>query len=123
MYRPKSKVAVTEAAVASAPDDVDVSALFDQVYVDAELLAEGVRSALRRERQVGLGRLVEAHPLAHGLAELVTYLSLSDPAFEVVFDEQVRESVTWQDDENRTRVATLPRVTFTRRAHERGIDG
>ena len=123
MYRPRSKVAVTEAAVVSAPDDVDISALFDQVYVDAELLAEGVRSALRRERQVGLGRLVEAHPLAHGLAELVTYLSLSDPAFEVVFDEQVRESVTWQDAEDRTRVATLPRVTFTRRAHQGDIDG
>lgn len=123
MYRPKSKVALSDDAVADAPDDVDVSALFDQVYVDAELLAEGVRAALRHERQVGLGSLVASRPLAHGLAELVTYLSLSDPSFEVVFDEQARESVTWQDGEDRTRIATLPRVTFTRRALEREVDG
>lgn len=123
MYRPKSRVALSDDAAADAPDDVDVSALFDQVYVDAELLAEGVRSALRHERQVGLGSLVASRPLVHGLAELVTYLSLSDPSFEVVFDERARESVMWRDGDDRTRVATLPRVTFTRRAHAGDVDG
>jgi hypothetical protein len=53
-------------------------------------------------------------PLRQGLAELVTYLSLSDPAFEVVFDETAREQVTWRDG-GADRTATVPRVTFARR--------
>jgi hypothetical protein len=49
-----------------------------------------------------------------GLAELVTYLALTDPAFRVVFDEQEREAVSWADAEGSAKTADIPRVTFLR---------
>jgi hypothetical protein len=61
-------------------------------------------------------QVIRAHPLEQGLAELVTYLSLTDDLFHVIFDESATDEVSWQDADGTTRVATIPGVTF-RRTH------
>ncbi|MGH3976097.1 MAG: DUF3375 domain-containing protein [Pseudonocardiaceae bacterium] len=104
LYTPQSKQAL------------DTSVLFEQIHVDPARLARQVQLALQRRSQLGLGELVAQRPLEQGLAELVTYLSLTDPAFAVVFDERQTEQVQWTDSDRRSRVATLPRVTFARTA-------
>jgi hypothetical protein len=114
LYRTRSREALDSSAVTAGDEEVDVSVLFEQVYVDPLRLSAGVREALRRRPQVGLAEIVDGQPLEQGLAELVTYLSLVDPAFDVVFDEWQREQVQWTDVDGRRRTATLPRVTFSR---------
>jgi hypothetical protein len=52
--------------------------------------------------------------LEQGLAELVTYLSLNDPEFDVIFDEERQDQVRWQDADGRVRTATMPAVAFVR---------
>jgi hypothetical protein len=47
---------------------------------------------------------------------------LTDSAFGVVFDEDVRERVAWSDRDGVARVATIPRVTFVRRIDAEGGD-
>ncbi len=90
--------------------------MFEQIYVDPDLLRGNVRAALRRRPRIGLADLVKEEPLAHGLAELVTYLSLRDDTFETNYVETVHDEVTWTDSDGRARTATLPRITFTRAA-------
>jgi hypothetical protein len=114
LYRTRSREALDSSATTSGDENVDVSAMFEQVYVDPLRLAAGVREVLRRQPQAGLAEIVEDRPLEQGLAELVTYLSLADPSFDVVFDEWRREQVAWTDTDGRRRTATLPRVTFSR---------
>ncbi len=114
MYPPRAKQALDSTAVTAPGGDVDVSQLFEQVHVDPALLAAKVRDVLRRRGQIGLPELVAEHPLELGLAELVTYLALADPDFDVVFDETVREHVPWTDADGRALVATVPSVTFAR---------
>ena len=63
---------------------------------------------------MSLGDVVEDRPLEQGLAELVTYLSLEDPGFEVVLDAERTDEVRWTTDDTQ-RVATVPRITFARR--------
>jgi hypothetical protein len=99
---------------AGSDDETDPTALFEQVYVDPGPLRGNVRAALRRQPQVGLGDLVSVTPLTHGIAELVTYLSLRDGAFEVVYDDTRCEQVSWTGPDGCDRTATLPAVTFTR---------
>lgn len=96
-------------------DEIDPSVLFEQVHVDREGLARGVRRALRGRDQVGLAELLEQRPIEHGLAEIVTYLSLDEDAFEVVLDPASEVRATWLDESGAVRTATLPRVTFARR--------
>jgi hypothetical protein len=99
---------------AGGDDETDPTALFDQVYVDPGPLRAAVRSALRRATQVGLADLIVATPLTLGAAELVTYLTLRDDAFTIVYDEARTEQIGWNAQDGSRRTATLPRVTFTR---------
>ena len=116
LYTPISKPRLDSESIRPAgdSDETDPAALFDQVYVDPGPLRAAVRSALRRAPQVGLADLIVAAPLTLGAAELVTYLTLRDDAFTIVYDEARTEQIGWNDSGGNRRTATLPRVTFTR---------
>jgi hypothetical protein len=116
LYTPVRRPPIDSTGIrpAGKDDETDPTVLFEQVYVDPGPLRGGVRRALRRDSQVGLAEILAATPLRQGLAELVTYLSLKDEAFRVVYDETRTEQVSWTDPDGRARTATLPRVTFTR---------
>ncbi len=114
LYSPIQQTVLADQTVEAGNDQLDHSALFEQIYVDPVPLSAGVRRALAQRSHIGLRTLIHEHPLEQGLAELVTYLSLTDDSFEVVFDERVTEQVSWSDPEGSERTATLPRVTFAR---------
>lgn len=114
LYTPTEKVPLESEGISAADEDVDASLLFEQIHVDPERLSRGVRRALQGKAQIGLTELLEREPLEQGLAELVTYLSLTDASFQVVFDENADERVRWSDGDGAERVATIPRVTFSR---------
>jgi hypothetical protein len=117
LYSPVRKPRIHSGDIRPAGDDeeTDPAALFGQVYVDPGPLRASVRAALRRSAQVGLAELVAAVPLTHGVAEIVTYMSLRDESFAAVFDEASPDELTWTEPDGRTRTAIMPRVTFTRR--------
>ncbi|KFD44046.1 hypothetical protein IU11_05935 [Cellulosimicrobium sp. MM] len=100
------------------------------MHVDPERLARTVRATLSRPGgpgEVALADLLAEAPLEHGLAELVTYLSLEDPRFVVVHDDERTDEVRWEGEapagpvaedgapDPVVRVARLPRVTYARR--------
>jgi hypothetical protein len=114
LYSPPTKATVDSGGLENGDDDFDPAALFGQVHVDPAPLTAHVRRALLQRPQIGLAALVRDHPLEQGLAELVTYFSLGDDSFDVVFDD-AREQVRWLDAEGRGREATVPRVTYSRR--------
>ena len=112
LYRAPDKGPLDSSDVSEATEDVDADLLFEQVFVDPERLAGNVLAALRTRGQIGLPALLREQPLEQGLAELVAYLALNDPGFEVVFDEHRREYVQWADPDGRQRRAGIPRTTF-----------
>ena len=115
LYALVKKARISSDTVRDADEETDPAALFEQVYVDPEPLRGGVRQALRGQPQVGLAELVARYPLRQGVAELVTYLSLRDEAFAIVYDEQHRDQISWSAADGRERTASLPRVTYARR--------
>jgi hypothetical protein len=119
LYSPVKKAPIDSASVEPGQDGFDSSTLFEQVYVDPARLSLGVRRSLQHRAQVGLAELLREQPLEQGLAELVTYLSLTDDTFRVVFDDTVRDHVNWLDADDQMRTATLPGVTFARGARGR----
>jgi Protein of unknown function (DUF3375) len=114
LYAPQQAARLSDEAVVVGSDDFDASALLDQMHVDREELAQTVRDVLRNRSQVALAPVVAEHPFSQGLAELVGYLSLSDPSFEVIFDETGHEEITWEADSG-TMIADGPAVNFARR--------
>jgi len=114
LYSPPIRPVIADQVLLDGEADVDTEALFDQVVVDKARLAGRIRQALQAKDQVTLGQLVESHPLEHGLAELVAYLTLASEDDRATFDEDTPESVAWLDSTGKRRRATLPRVIFTR---------
>lgn len=114
LYSPANGAVIADTILADSDEQLDHSALFDQVYVDPVPLAAAVRRAMAQRSHIGLRSVIAEHPLQLGLAELITYLSLRDDTFEVVFDERVREEIPWLDEAGINRIARLPRVTFAR---------
>ncbi|HVB44964.1 MAG TPA: DUF3375 domain-containing protein [Streptosporangiaceae bacterium] len=114
LYTRPSKTAIDSTSVEPGQDHPDPTSLFEQIYVDPARLSAGVRRSLQQRSQIGLAELLRDAPLTQGLAELVTYLSLTDEAFRVVFDETSQLRLDWLDADGTSRSALLPRVTFAR---------
>ena len=114
LFSPPSKPHIDAILQLSSADDIPADALFDRVYVDKERLASQIRRLLQRRAQVSLAEVATAHPLEHGLAELVAYLSLASDDPAAIIDEQRREAIVWTDAEGRRRQATVPLVIFAR---------
>ena len=126
LYAPPRRAAVDSARPDHGDEDFAAAGLFGQVQVDPVPLAARVRRALLQRPRVELATVLELHPLRHGLAELMTYLSLRDDAFDVVLPlpdpEDLHldgpaddDTVGWTDPDGRARTATVPRVVFARR--------
>ncbi|BBX98159.1 DUF3375 domain-containing protein [Mycobacterium lacus] len=114
LYRKAHNAAVDSGDVREGRFETDAAALFEQTYVDPAPLIRSVRQALQRSAQVGLRDVIAGNPITQGLAELVTYMSLGDETFTTVFDDEARDTVDWTDDGGVTRVATLPRIIYSR---------
>jgi hypothetical protein len=114
LYTPPFRARFTQSAVSEGDEDVDAAALFEQVYVDKTRLTDQIRRALQTRPQISLADLVEHFPLEHGLAELVTYLSLAAEQPGAVIDDCHKQELTWIDSEGAHRRATLPLIVFSR---------
>jgi hypothetical protein len=97
-----------------ADEDVDVTALFSQTFVDQARLADNIRSVVPRRSSAFLGDIIALYPIEQGAAEIVGYLALTDDDIEVTMDED-EETLIDYDDADVVRRARLPRVTVTRR--------
>ncbi len=117
LYRRTRVTELAGGSVEEGDNDFDSSALLGQIHVDREALVQRVLEALGTSDQVALEAVVSRTPLEHGLAELIGYVSLRETGLDVVFDEDGRAKVTWDTDEA-TRVADLPRTTFSRNGSE-----
>jgi hypothetical protein len=114
LFSPPVKPMITDEVLIGEEEEVAADALFEQVFVDPRRLRDNIRKLLRTRTQVTLREVVLAHPVEHGLAEVVSYLSIAAADAKTVFDEDESEQVRWLDDRGRERCATLPRVIFCR---------
>lgn len=110
------KAKLAEEIVAEGGGEIPADALFQQIYVDKARLVAAIRCSLQTRHQVSLAELTKDFPLQHGLAELITYLSLAAESDKAVIDESRQQVLSWTDGSGVERRATLPLVVFTRTA-------
>jgi hypothetical protein len=116
LYMPVERIEMDTTSVEEFDDpEVDVSALFAGVHVDAEVLTGHVLDAVTANpsRQANLAAIVGDHPLTLGLAELLTYLQVEHPGLDVIVDSDRTDHLVYP------RVhapgytqASVPHVTF-----------
>ncbi len=114
LYRPPVKALIKDVALLAGDGEVNASALYEQVVIDRAELFSHIRHSLQACAQISLSDLISAHPLRHGLAELVTYLQLASDWPQMVVDEETIDAIEWQTPDGTVRRARLPRVIFVR---------
>ena len=118
LHTPAFKSLIADIALQEEDDDVDPSALYEQIVVDKASLVRHIRRTLQARSQITLRQLIEEQALQQGLAELVAYLQLGSEVFKTVVDESVIEPIAWhaiaRDGSASRRQARLPRILFVR---------
>jgi len=114
LFKPPHKARIASVVVSDGTADISADALFDQVHVDKTELRTRIRKMLQTRPHVSLGDLVDAHPLQHGLAEVVAYMSLASDDAKAVIDDARSQTLVWHDPARGERRATLPLILFTR---------
>jgi flagellar motility protein MotE (MotC chaperone) len=114
LYAPAVRPVIAARELAAGETDVDADALFNQIVIDKPKLAARIRQLLQAHAQVSLAQVIEQHPLEHGLAELVAYLTLASEDGGATFDETARERLPWRSESGAWKTAELPRVIFSR---------
>jgi hypothetical protein len=114
LFHPPHKPRISAHELETGRSDVEPDALYEQVYVDRELLRAHIRRVLQERAQVSLPELLELRPLELGLSELVAYLALASEDPESVIDATRTQSARWIDAQGTVREASMPLVVFTR---------
>ncbi len=96
-------------------EDLDVSALFTQTFVDQARLADNVREVLPAGRSALLADILDARPVQQGVAEIIGYLSLVEDDLVVDLDESSESLLEYADLGGVPRRVRLPLVTVSRR--------
>ena len=114
LFKPPHKPYLDAQVVTHGEEDIPADALFDQVHVDKAELRSRIRAMLSTRAQVSLADVVAAHPLEHGVAELVAYMGLASDDSRALIDDDRKQTFRWHDAVRGARQATLPLVVFTR---------
>jgi hypothetical protein len=115
MFSLKTKTAVSSQDILHGDEsDIDISALFEQSYVDIPLLRERIDNILRHSPQVTLGDLVAQYPPERGLAEILAYMNIAADRAGAIFDASATEELEWRNSLGNAAHAVAPRVIFTR---------
>ncbi len=114
LFTPPFKPTLDDAVALAGDEDIPADALFGQIRIDKARLAANIRRALQVRNQVTLAELVREHPLEHGLAELIAYMSLAADDRSAVIDDDHTQHLQWIDTAGITRRAALPQVIFQR---------
>lgn len=95
--------------------EIDVSALFTQSFVDQTRLARNIRALLPPQSSAALEEIVEFHPVEQGAAEIIGYLTLNEDDIDVTLDESEQTLLEYLDPTGGVHRARMPRVTVSRR--------
>jgi len=114
LFVPVTDTGLLDSIVLEGEADFSVDALYLQHFVDRELLKTRIRRLLQEMTQVSLADICVRHPLEKGLSELLAYLQIATQNGRAAIDEDVRQTIAWQDAGGQTRQANIPRIIFAR---------
>jgi hypothetical protein len=114
LYSPPVKPVISAEVLSGDGHAITFDPLFEQIIIDKAQLKANIRRVLQGKTQVTLNEVLSACPLEQGLAEIITYFAIAGSDSKAIFDENVTEQIFWQDENNRNRGATLPRIIFNK---------
>lgn len=114
LFMPPLAVSLDSVLPETGSEELDMSLLLDQAFVDRARLESNIDSCLADSAQVSLAAVLSRFPLEEGLSELVAYVQIASERPLSIIDETGRERVSWVDDNEVLREARVPLILFCR---------
>ncbi|MCF6187757.1 MAG: DUF3375 domain-containing protein [Desulfobulbaceae bacterium] len=112
LFSPPRSIRLESAEIEEGTTDITADLLYEQIYVDEQLLRNRINRLLQTRSQISLTQLLEQHPLERGLAELVAYVNIGTK--EGIVDEEQQLVITIILEGGTSRRIWMPRVLFVR---------
>ena len=100
-----------------ADADLDTARLYQQVYVDSNVLADRIRRLLKNRSQVSLPDVLVEYPIEKGLTELLVYFRLAtvwERDQKALIDDQTPDHIAYATPDGATQWAHIPRTIYLR---------
>ena len=122
LFVPPRRPQLDSSVPEKAEDEGSVDSIFQQIFVDKDILAASVAARLEDRESISLSELIKDEPLRKGLTELLTYMLIASGDSRS-FDDSRREEISFSipgssEGRGRGRVAELDRIVFHHREAE-----
>ena len=115
LFKPKTHTQIESSGLTNGDSsDIDASSLYEVMYVDIAELERNIDRELLHSSQVTLSKVIAAHPLERGLAEVVAYMNIASKREGSVFDDEAFDELIWRGANDKHLAAYAPKVIFTR---------
>ncbi len=124
LLSPQRKIKLNRTKIEEVDEEIDVSVLYQQQWVDETQLRKNIRRLLQTQQQISLSEVLQQYPLKQGLAELVAYLNIATQRKHTVIDETASEELILHHDKKASakhklltvtqRIAYIPKIIFSR---------
>lgn len=95
--------------------DEEIAELYQQFYVDEDLLAQRISRTLEHSSTISLTDLIQLYPVTQGLPEIVAYLAIATQSDRHSINTSIIDSITVSSLEPETTLQlTLPQIIFRR---------
>jgi len=115
LFSPPQKVVFEQTVIENGLPDADTQVLFEQFYVDIELLRNNIKILLRTKSQVSLSELVQHYTPTKGIAEILGYMQIATGDSRHYVNDKQKESLTVQNiDTGESYKLQAPLIIFNR---------
>lgn len=116
LWEPIKAVKLDSDKLEDADDEISVDALYQQLYVNPEVLKDRIKNLLRGKDQISLSEIIKEMPIEKGLGELITYFSIAttyEKTNKAVINEELKETIEYENN-GRVSKIELPQTIFLR---------
>ena len=115
LFTPPVKIMFEQDAVEDGTADADTSILFEQFYVDIDVLRNNVKTILRSKAQVSLSEVLLHYETTKGIAEVLGYMQIASEDARHYLNNEREEilSITNKDDGSKYELQA-PLIIFKR---------
>jgi Protein of unknown function (DUF3375) len=115
LFKPPVKILFQETEIEEGESDAATSALYEQFFIDVEILKENVRSLLKNKPQVSLEEVFIHYKPKKGIAEVLGYMQIASRENKHLIDYERKQELVVENIETEKQFKIeIPIVVFNR---------